>query len=163
MVGPADESCVDQPLAVGPGAGRELRVCAVSMGNPHAVSFVQESGADLMALARRLGPLVETHEWFPRKTNVEFARVHAPDRIELVVWERSCGITLACGTGACATVAAAAVEERLAPGREVTVHLPGGPLAVTVAPDFSGVRMRGPATTVFSSEIDLERLASRTA
>ena len=81
--------------------------------------------------------------------------------IDLVVWERGCGITLACGTGACATVVAACLEGRAKPGREVPVHLLGGTLFITVAPDtapaetsFAGVQMRGPAETVFEAEID---------
>ena len=80
------------------------------------------------------------------------------DEIDLVVWERGCGITLACGTGACGTVAAACVEERARPGREVPVHLPGGTLFITVAPDLTNVVMRGPATTVFTSSLDLDAL-----
>ena len=77
--------------------------------------------------------------------------------IDLVVWERGCGITLACGTGACATVVAACLEERLPPGAETPVHLPGGTLHITVAPDLGGVRMRGPAVTVFRADLDLAR------
>jgi diaminopimelate epimerase len=174
MTGPPDEGCMDQPLPVRPttpgrssrqivsddlpGGGRELRTCAVSMGNPHAVHFVPETGADLMALARRLGPLVETHEWFPRKTNVEFAHVHAPDHIELVVWERSCGITLACGTGACATAVAACLRGLATPGVDIRVSLPGGDLTIRVAPDLSGVLMTGPARHVFDTDLDLPAL-----
>jgi diaminopimelate epimerase len=138
--------------------GRTFHFTAVSMGNPHAVIFVDDPAEDLMALAKRFGPALEVAPAFPRRTNVEFARVRqAGDaaQIDLVVWERGCGITLACGTGACATAVAAAVEERLPRGREILVHLPGGPLAITVAPDDSGVRMRGPAHTVFRSELEL--------
>ena len=160
------------PLAPG-GTGRAVRTAVeaggqsfqftgVSMGNPHAVIFVDDAAADLRTLAERHGPALEIAPVFPHRANIEFARVRDGE-IDLVVWERGCGITLACGTGACATVAAAALEERLPPGREVTVHLPGGALFITVAPDFSGVRMRGPATTVFSSELDLDRLAAPTA
>ncbi len=93
---------------------------------------------------------------------MEFARIRASTsasgaEIDLVVWERGCGITLACGTGACATVAAACVEERLHAGVETPVHLPGGTLHITVAPDLGGVRMRGPAVSVFRAELDLAR------
>ena len=77
--------------------------------------------------------------------------------IDLVVWERGSGLTLACGTGACATVVAAALEERLAPGVETPVHLPGGTLTITVAPDYSGVRLRGPARVAFQGELDVAR------
>jgi diaminopimelate epimerase len=117
---------------------------------------------------------------FPRRTNVEFARVRqgsagtenvefarvrqgqAGTEIDLVVWERGCGITLACGTGACATVVAACLEGRAAPDQEIPVHLPGGTLFIRVAsqpapegsPSYSGVSMRGPARIVFEAEID---------
>jgi diaminopimelate epimerase len=157
MTGPASERCVAVPLAVG---GRELAVTAVSMGNPHAVSFVPESGAALLALARELGPALERHEWFPRKTNVEFAHVHAPDRLELVVWERGCGITQACGTGACATAVAACLGGRAQPGSEIAVALPGGTLWIDVAPDLSRVKMTGPARHVFDTDLDLAALVA---
>jgi diaminopimelate epimerase len=134
--------------------GRTFRFTAVSMGNPHALIFVDDPSEDLMALARRFGPELEVAPTFPRRTNVEFARVRGSE-IDLVVWERGCGITLACGTGACATAVAACVEERLPRGREITVNLPGGPLGITVAADDSGVRMRGPARIVFRSELDV--------
>jgi diaminopimelate epimerase len=139
---------------------RTFRFTAVSMGNPHAVIFVDDPAEDLMALATKYGPSLETSPTFPRRTNVELARVRKDGEIDLVVWERGCGITLACGTGTCATVVAAAVEERLPRGREVPVHLPGGTLFITVAPDDSGVRMRGPARVVFRSELDLSAFAS---
>ena len=160
MVGPPDETCVQAPLQVG---GRELRVTGVSMGVPHAVFFVEESGPSLLDLARRIGPGLETHDWFPRKTNVDFAHAHAPDRIELAVWERGCGITLACGTGASATAVAACLTGRAAAGTEVAVALLGGELAIRVAPGMDGVVMRGPARHVFDVEIDLARLAPQPA
>jgi len=139
--------------------GRRFHFTGVSMGNPHAVIFVDDATADLRALADQFGPMFERHPMFPNRTNVEFARVGST-QIDLVVWERACGITLACGTGACGTAAAACVEERMAPGREIPVNLPGGTLFITVAADYSGVRMRGPANSVFTSELDLTRLAS---
>jgi diaminopimelate epimerase len=148
---------VREPIEV---LGQSLRFTAVSMGNPHAVIFVDDPSADLRALAERFGPTIEVSPGFPRRTNVELARVRPGGReIDLVVWERGVGITLACGTGACATVAAACLEERLPRGREVRVHLLGGPLEITVAPDDSGVRMRGPAVSVFRAELDLARFA----
>ena len=154
-----------EPIAVagasaGSADGRTFRFTAVSMGNPHAVIFIDDPSEDLMALAKRFGPGLEVAPTFPRRTNVEFARVRGCE-IDLVVWERGCGITLACGTGTCATAVAAAVEERLPRGREVPVHLPGGTLFITVAPDDSGVRMRGPANVVFRSELDLAAFAPR--
>jgi diaminopimelate epimerase len=144
---------------------RELRFTGVSMGNPHAVIFVDDEAASLRALAEGYGPALELADRFPNRTNVELARVRAAEgarrgEIDLVVWERGCGITMACGTGACATVVAACLEERLAPGVETAVHLPGGALFVTVAPDYSGVRMRGPANIVFEGSLDLDALAA---
>jgi diaminopimelate epimerase len=136
---------------------RDFRFTAVSMGNPHAVIFLDGEG-DLRALAESYGPALEIAERFPRRTNVEFARVRGRE-IELVVWERGSGLTLACGTGACATVVAACLEERLAPGLETPVHLPGGTLTITVAADYSGVGLSGPARIVFAGELDLARLS----
>jgi diaminopimelate epimerase len=137
--------------------GRTFEFTAVSMGNPHAVIFMDEPSA-LRALAEEFGPLFETAERFPNRTNVEFAAVLPNGEIELVVWERGSGITLACGTGACATVVAACLEERLAPGVERVVHLPGGPLFIVVDKAYGSLRMRGPAHVVFEATIDLAKL-----
>lgn len=132
---------------------RDFRFTAVSMGNPHAVIFV-EGDDDLRALATTYGPILEVADRFPRRTNVEFARVRGKE-IDLVVWERGSGLTLACGTGACATVVAACLEDRLAPGADTWVHLPGGTLVITVAPDYSGVRLCGPARIAFTGTLAL--------
>jgi diaminopimelate epimerase len=141
--------------------GRSFVLDCVSMGNPHAVTFIA-TDEPLRELAERYGPHIERHERFPRRTNVEFARMGREGReIELVVWERGCGITLACGTGACATAAAAVMTGRAPLGRELGVHLLGGTLGITVAEDLSGVRMRGPARRVFAGECDLEALVGR--
>jgi diaminopimelate epimerase len=149
-----------------PARDRELAFTAVSMGNPHAVIFFDDPTAKLRDLAATYGPGIEKDARFPRRTNVEFARVRKaqPDRLEidLVVWERGCGITLACGTGACATVVAACLEGRANPDREIPVHLPGGTLFITAAsapagsdgPNFGKVAMRGPARIVFDAAID---------
>jgi diaminopimelate epimerase len=150
MSGPAGEPFVDQPVE-----GVERRATAVSMGNPHLVFFVEESGPALRALAERAGPALERHAWFPRRTNVEFARVDGDGSLELVVWERGVGITLACGTGACATAVAACLTGRAERGRELRVRLLGGELAITVAEDLAGVTMRGPATFVFDGSVDV--------
>jgi diaminopimelate epimerase len=154
MTGPPGERFVDAPLAGG-------RATAVSMGNPHVVFFVDEAGAALRAAAEARGPGLEHDPAFPRRTNVELAHLHADGSIELVVWERGVGITLACGTGACATAVAAVLTGRAQAGRELRVRLLGGELTITVAADLSGVTMRGPAELVFESSVELDRFAAR--
>jgi diaminopimelate epimerase len=155
MTGAAGERVIEVPLEV---AGEKLRVTGVSMGNPHAVAFVDTPWTGLRALAEKVGATVEHHDWFPRRTNVELAHALAHDRIDLVVWERGVGITLACGTGACATVVAAALTGRATAGHEVAVRLLGGELTIRVAADYSTVHMRGPAVHVFDGAVDLGRI-----
>lgn len=149
MVGPANERCIEQPLEI---AGHTTRTfTAVSMGNPHAVTFVNKDEA--RRLAETVGPLVEKHARFPKRTNAEFAHVISAREIDLVVWERGSGLTLACGTGACATTVAAVLTGRVEEGTEVAVRLPGGILAITVLPGMTNVLMRGPALHVFDGEM----------
>lgn len=158
MAGPAGERCIEQPLAL---PGEPVRaLTAVSMGNPHAISFV-ESRDKAWQLAHRIGPVIEQHAQFPNRTNVEFAHAKDPGEIDLVVWERGCGITLACGTGACATVVAAVLTGRAAENTPVRVNLPGGSLAITVLPGMTNVLMTGPAVHVFDGELDLAQLTGR--
>jgi len=147
----SDSDAVVQPLQVG---GDTVAITAVSMGNPHAVVFVDDA-ATVHALARQVGPALETHAAFPKKTNAEFAAMTGPATIALGVWERGCGITLACGTGACATAVAACLTGRATAGQPITVHLPGGPLVITVAADYGDVAMQGPAALAFVGEVDL--------
>lgn len=130
------------------------RFVDVSMGNPHAICFV-EADPDIDEL-RTLGPLVEDHPAYaPARTNVEFARVVGPERIILWVWERGVGLTQACGTGACATAVAAADAGLVAYDRPVEVRLPGGKLTIVVPSDRSqGVRMAGPAREVFRGTVE---------
>src|SRR5262245_21341738 len=125
MAGPAGERCLEQPLEL-PGEPVRALTC-VSMGNPHAITFVA-SRDEAWRLARSIGPAIEHHAWFPNRTNAELAHARSPREIDLVVWERGCGITLACGTGACATTVAAVLTGRAAEGTPVRVHLPGGSL-----------------------------------
>ena len=154
---PADTGrALREPMTV---RDRTFQLTAVSMGNPHAIMFIDDDSS-LRTLAETYGPLLEISERFPKRTNVEFARVRGGE-IDLVVWERGSGLTLACGTGACATVVAACLEERLQPGVETPVHLPGGTLFITVAKDYGGVRMRGPAHRVFDASIDVAPLQGR--
>ena len=115
-------------------------------GNPHAITRRPASLDEI----RRIGPRVEKHARFSGSgTNVEFALVRSPTEIDLVVWERGVGITQACGTGACATVAVAVQKGWSPVDAEVTVNLPGGPLAIRMAPNGHAI-MRGPARHVFS-------------
>lgn len=125
-------------------AGGERQVCCISMGNPHCVVFVDELQTDEV---RELGPAIEWHPAFPSRTNVEFARVVSPEEIEILVWERGSGMTQACGTGACATLVAAALTGRT--GRRVTCRLPGGSLEVEW-PEDGSVLLTGPAEISFT-------------
>lgn len=135
---------VDVPLAV---AGQELRVTAVSMGNPHAVVYV----SDVARLPlETLGPALERHEAFPRRVNVHFVEVLGPAEVRMRTWERGSGITLACGTGACAVCVAGVLTGRTGP--KVLAHLPGGDLELEWADRTASVFMTGPATEVFSGD-----------
>jgi diaminopimelate epimerase len=120
----------------------------VNMGNPHAVFFVDD--ADSIDVAR-FGPAIETAPLFPERTNVEVATVLAPDRIRMRVWERGIGVTLACGSGACATLVAAA--RRGLTGRDATLVLDRGDLAITWRDD-DHVIMTGPTATSFVGQLD---------
>jgi diaminopimelate epimerase len=118
----------------------------ISMGNPHAVSLVDNlTAVDLP----EIGPKIETNPHFPNRTNVEFSRVINNKEIEVAVWERGVGETLACGTGACASVFAANQAGKV--GRRVLVHLPGGNLDIELTED-GHVLMRGPAEKVFEGD-----------
>jgi diaminopimelate epimerase len=132
------------------------------MGNPHAITWV-DSRDVAWRMARSAGSAIENHAWFPKRTNAEFAHVKSPREIDLVVWERGCGITLACGTGACATTVAAVLTGKTNEGLPVRVNLPGGTLEITVLPDLSNVLMKGPAVHVFDGELDLKKLSPRPA
>lgn len=127
---------------------------AVSMGNPHCVIFTEE---DTKKLALKYGPFIEVHELFPEKTNVEFAKVISRKEITLDVWERGCAITLACGTGACATVAAAILNGLCE--SMVKVNLPGGKLIIewlgTAQNPDKDIFMSGDARYVFTGEISI--------
>jgi diaminopimelate epimerase len=136
--------------------GRTFHFTGVSMGNPHAVIFL-DSG-DPVELALTYGPALERHERFPSRANIEFVRPRGL-LLESAVWERGAGLTAACGTGACAIGVAAGLEERVAFGTEVTVSLPGGELAVEVAPDLSQVWLAGPAALVARGQVDPDHLA----
>jgi diaminopimelate epimerase len=141
---PAAASVVDHPLLA---AGRPLRVTATSLGNPHCAVFLDSVADD--ALVRALGPELESHPFFPRKTNVEFVTVTAPDALRVRFWERGVGPTRASGTGA-ASAAVAAVLKGLT-GRRVRVECDGGVLDVEW-PDGGTVRQVGEAEILFEGD-----------
>jgi diaminopimelate epimerase len=151
MMGPAWETFQQQPVDLG--GGLTLTATALSMGNPHLVLFTEEDPERYHV--EHLGPALERHELFPERTNVEFARVGG-DGIDVRVWERGVGETLACGTGACA-VAVAANEAGHAPAR-VEVRFRGGPLHVERRDDGE-VLLGGPVAHVFDGIVDLDELA----
>jgi diaminopimelate epimerase len=126
--------------------GEAFAFTCVSMGNPHAVAFVPEI-TDRLVL--QVGPQVEKHEAFPRRTNVEFVKVNDRTDADMRVWERGSGETMACGTGACAAAVAGVLTGRF--DRKVTLHVSGGDLEIEWAPD-NHVYKTGPAVEVFSGE-----------
>jgi diaminopimelate epimerase len=129
--------------------GKRIEITAVSMGNPHVMVF--EENVDSVPVTR-LGPMIETHKSFPDRTNVHFVQVCNPSEMILRTWERGAGETLACGTGACASVVAAVLTGRT--GRTVLVHLPGGDLRIEWMGD-QRVVMTGPAEDVFEGDFPL--------
>ncbi|MBI2889524.1 MAG: diaminopimelate epimerase [Nitrospirae bacterium] len=138
---------VNRPLEVD---GREFSITAVSMGNPHCVIFRRLNGEDPV---ERYGSKIEHHPFFPKRTNVEFVNVVGPARIRVDVWERGTGRTLSCGTGACASVVAGVLLDKI--GRNCEVILPGGRLHVRWDPRTNHVLMRGPAEEVFTGRVRL--------
>lgn len=160
MTGPPGERCVHQPLEL---PGQPTRyITGVSMGNPHAVLFV-EAGTHLRALAETIGPRIETHPWFPKRTNVELVAVRSRLELDVVVWERGVGITLACGTGACAAVVASILNNHCDEATDVRVNLLGGSLRIRVLPGLANVHMHGPAMKVFEGELNPGQLEKRPA
>jgi diaminopimelate epimerase len=130
--------------------GQHITWQCINTGNPHAVLFRETDDVTF----ERWGPLVSKHVVFPEGTNAEFATILADNSIQLRVWERGVGPTLACGTGACATVVVACLSGVQPYGKEVLVHLPGGDLYISVDEELN-IQMRGPARCVFRGTIDL--------
>lgn len=144
---PEDTRIIDAPLEV---EGKTYYMTGVSMGNPHTVVYVDDvKGLDLL----KIGPSFENHKRFPERINTEFAHVLDRKTVEMRVWERGSGETLACGTGACA-VAVASILNGLTEDR-VTVKLLGGDLLIGWDKEADKVYMTGPAKVVFDGEIDL--------
>lgn len=140
QIGPIDDPVLHTPSVV-------------NMGNPHAIFWVKDIEAHDL---ERFGPLLECHPIFPEKANVSLAQIIGENEIRLKVWERGAGLTLACGTAACAAAVAAARTKRT--GREVTVHLPGGSLSIAWREDNDHVMMTGATEIEFEGTLDLSTL-----
>ena len=146
------EQVINEPLDVD---GTTYRITGVSMGNPHAIVYMD----DLENLEiEKIGPKFENHIAFPDRINTEFVRVIDRHTLQMRVWERGSGETLACGTGACAVAVASTLNGLVDEGRPVTVKLLGGDLQILWNRQENLVYMTGPATTVFDGEIDLSFL-----
>lgn len=140
-----NETVVDEEIIV---QGKNYHMTCVSMGNPHAVVFME----DVKNLAiESVGPYFENHERFPERTNTEFVRIMDRHNVEMRVWERGTGETLACGTGCCATVVACVLNGLTE--RNVTVHVLGGDIRIEWNEEENVVYMTGPAKTVFEGEL----------
>lgn len=143
------EIILAEPVSIG---GKDYNMTCVSMGNPHAVVFVEDTaGIEI----EKEGPQFEMNERFPKRTNAEFVQVLDRKHINMRVWERGAGETLACGTGACASVYSCILNGFTED--EVTVHLLGGDLDIRYDRQNGHIFMTGPAVTVFEGEIDLKR------
>jgi diaminopimelate epimerase len=141
------EKVINQALTV---AEQTWQVTCVSMGNPHCITFVEN--ADQISL-EKIGPQFENHSVFPKRINTEFIEVVRQDYLKMRVWERGAGITLACGTGACASVVAGVLTNNC--DRASTVELPGGCLDIEWSAQENHVYMTGPATKVFTGELEV--------
>ena len=141
-LGERDRKVVNLPLEVG---GKTWHVTTVSMGNPHCMTFVDDVNTIPLA---EIGVLFEHHSVFPKRTNTEFVEVVNRGYVKMRVWERGAGATLACGTGACATVVAGVLNDLC--DRICTVNLPGGDLKINWLADSDRILMTGPATLVFT-------------
>lgn len=140
-----DGDCaINTPISV---CGKMFAMTCVSMGNPHAVIYVDDAGAVDLAT---VGRAIEKHELFPERVNVHFVQVHSDTEATMVTWERGSGPTLACGTGASAVCVAGVLTGKS--GRELLAHLPGGDLELTWRESDGHVFMTGPASEVFSGD-----------
>ena len=148
MNGP-DRDVVGVPLQLSDGTA--LAVTAVSVGNPHCITFVDRLDTEA---CKRLGPLIERHGAFPQRTNVQFARVADRHTLDILIWERGAGYTLASGSSSCGA-ASAAVRNGLCDHGKVTVRMPGGDLVIEVRPDWS-LRLEGPVEEVYTGALSAE-------
>jgi diaminopimelate epimerase len=152
MNGP-DRDVVGVPLQLSDGTA--LAVTAVSLGNPHCITFVDRLDTEA---CKRLGPLIERHAAFPQRTNVQFARVADRHTLDILIWERGAGYTLASGSSSCGA-ASAAVRNGLCDHGRVKVRTPGGELTIDVRPDWS-LRLDGPVEEVYQGTLSPEFAAS---
>jgi diaminopimelate epimerase len=143
-LGDGADRVVNLPIDV---AGQIWQVTCVSMGNPHCITFVDDVKAIEL---EKIGPLFEHHSAFPQRINTEFIEVVRPDYLKMRVWERGAGITLACGTGACAALVATVLNGKS--DRRATIELPGGPLLIEWAED-DRIFMTGPAVQSFTGSV----------
>lgn len=141
------EKVIDEPILVD---GKEYKMTCISMGNPHCIVFVDDTKNFPL---EEVGPLFESHEVFPNRVNAEFVQILDRKTVNMRVWERGSGETLACGTGTCATVVASCLNGHTED--EVTVHLLGGDLHIKWNREENLVYMTGPAKVVFDGEIEL--------
>jgi diaminopimelate epimerase len=147
MNGEDKSTVIDETLKINP--EQTFKITCVSMGNPHCITFVN----DVQSISvDEIGPKIENHPLFPEKTNVEFIQVLNKQEINFRVWERGVGETLACGTGACAALVAAVLNNKT--DRKATIHLPGGDLDIQWAND-GNIYMAGPAELVFKGEMTI--------
>jgi diaminopimelate epimerase len=144
-LGTAETKVINQPLEV---AGQTWEVTCVSMGNPHCITFVSDVAAIPLEI---IGPQFEHHPAFPQRINTEFIQVVSRDYVKMRVWERGAGITLACGTGACASLVAGVLTGNC--DRIATVELPGGPLQIEWSEIDQRIYMTGPAQKVFTGQL----------
>ncbi len=140
MLGNANEQVINEVLLVG---GDEYQITCASMGNPHCIIFVEDLTTIDLSL---IGPKIEVHPAFPKKTNVEFVQVLNKQRLRMRVWERGAGVTMACGTGTCATLVAAVLNNKT--DRQATVEVDGGELFIEWDSN-NHIYMSGPAIEVF--------------
>lgn len=140
QIGPIDDPILHTPAAV-------------SMGNPHGIFWVKDVDAYDLS---KVGPLLEHHPVFPEGANISLAHVFAPNEIRVKVWERGAGLTLACGTAACAVGVAAARDRKT--GRKTTIHLPGGPIGIEWRESDDHVMMTGGTEVEYEGEVDLDTL-----
>jgi diaminopimelate epimerase len=144
---PMADDAFDGDRAWATSCGLDPHITCVSMGNPHATLFC----ADVAKVPlERVGPILENYHWFPRRINVHFVQVHSAGEVTMRTWERGSGITLACGTGACAVCVSGVLTGRTQ--RTITAHLPGGDLHLHWSADDNHVYMTGPAVEVYSGE-----------